>query len=137
MDSLFSFPVGLFHPLQHAGLSRRTTSRALYDQSNTSSGDKSTYGDSSRKRVSSLRIADSLRGRTTLPHAVSGTPAGSMAVLLLIGIGLSSVAGQSIFLSSSQFRKRMAGVRLQRTEGFQPNFIALTESPSMPLACAP
>src|ERR1700719_1613637 len=25
MDSLFSFPVGLFHPLQHAGLSRRTT----------------------------------------------------------------------------------------------------------------
>jgi hypothetical protein len=24
MDSLFSFPVGLFHPLQHAGLSRRT-----------------------------------------------------------------------------------------------------------------
>jgi hypothetical protein len=26
MDSLFSFPVGLFHPLQHAGLSRRTPS---------------------------------------------------------------------------------------------------------------
>ncbi len=26
MDSLFSFPVGLFHPLQHAGLSRRTRS---------------------------------------------------------------------------------------------------------------
>ena len=25
MDSLFSFPVGLFHPLQHAGLSRRST----------------------------------------------------------------------------------------------------------------
>src|SRR5262245_21471848 len=24
MDSLFSFPVGLFHPLQHAGLSRRS-----------------------------------------------------------------------------------------------------------------
>jgi hypothetical protein len=24
MESLFSFPVGLFHPLQHAGLSRRT-----------------------------------------------------------------------------------------------------------------
>jgi hypothetical protein len=24
MDSLLSFPVGLFHPLQHAGLSRRT-----------------------------------------------------------------------------------------------------------------
>src|SRR5262245_59692155 len=24
MDSLFSFPVGLFRPLQHAGLSRRT-----------------------------------------------------------------------------------------------------------------
>jgi hypothetical protein len=24
MDSLFSFPVGLSHPLQHAGLSRRT-----------------------------------------------------------------------------------------------------------------
>ena len=24
MDSLFSFPVGLFHPQQHAGLSRRT-----------------------------------------------------------------------------------------------------------------
>jgi hypothetical protein len=28
MDPLFSFPVGLFHPLQHAGLSRRTTSSA-------------------------------------------------------------------------------------------------------------
>src|SRR5207302_6905128 len=27
MESLFSFPVGLFHPLQHAGLSRRTPSR--------------------------------------------------------------------------------------------------------------
>src|SRR5439155_766269 len=26
MESLFSFPVGLFHPLQHAGLSRRTPS---------------------------------------------------------------------------------------------------------------
>src|SRR5690349_577411 len=25
MDSLFSFPVGLFHPPQHAGLSRRST----------------------------------------------------------------------------------------------------------------
>jgi len=24
MDSLFSFPVGLFHPLQHAGLARRS-----------------------------------------------------------------------------------------------------------------
>jgi hypothetical protein len=27
MDSLFSFPVGLFHPLQHAGLARRTPVR--------------------------------------------------------------------------------------------------------------
>src|SRR5262249_33131788 len=27
MDSLLSFPVGLFHPLQHAGLSRRTPDR--------------------------------------------------------------------------------------------------------------
>src|SRR5437879_1098357 len=27
MDSLLSFPVGLFHPLQHAGLSRRTLTR--------------------------------------------------------------------------------------------------------------
>src|SRR5216683_6841060 len=27
MDSLLSFPVGLFHPLQHAGLSRRSPSR--------------------------------------------------------------------------------------------------------------
>jgi hypothetical protein len=26
MDSLFSFPVGLFHPLQHAGLARRSSS---------------------------------------------------------------------------------------------------------------
>ena len=26
IDSLFSFPVGLFHPLQHAGLSRRSPS---------------------------------------------------------------------------------------------------------------
>jgi hypothetical protein len=29
MDSLLSFPVGLFHPLQHAGLSRRTRSTDL------------------------------------------------------------------------------------------------------------
>ena len=29
MDSLLSFPVGLFHPLQHAGLSRRSPSRRL------------------------------------------------------------------------------------------------------------
>src|SRR2546425_9551621 len=27
MESLFSFPVGLFHPLQHAGLSRRSPDR--------------------------------------------------------------------------------------------------------------
>jgi len=27
MDTLLSFPVGLFHPLQHVGLSRRTPSR--------------------------------------------------------------------------------------------------------------
>jgi hypothetical protein len=33
MDSLFSFPVGLFHPLQHAGLSRRTTIRRRSVQS--------------------------------------------------------------------------------------------------------
>jgi hypothetical protein len=26
MESLFSFPVGLLHPLQHAGLSRRSPS---------------------------------------------------------------------------------------------------------------
>jgi len=33
MESLFSFPVGLFHPLQHAGLSRRTpNSRRLANQ---------------------------------------------------------------------------------------------------------
>jgi len=30
MDSLFSFPVGLFHPLQHAGLSRRTPEARHY-----------------------------------------------------------------------------------------------------------
>src|ERR1700681_101686 len=29
MDSLLSFPVGLFHPLQHAGLSRRSPSCRL------------------------------------------------------------------------------------------------------------
>jgi uncharacterized protein (TIGR03435 family) len=29
MDSLFSFPVGLFHPLQHAGLSRRSTNNRV------------------------------------------------------------------------------------------------------------
>jgi hypothetical protein len=29
MDSLFSFPVGLFHPLQHAGLSRRSPDTAV------------------------------------------------------------------------------------------------------------
>ena len=33
MDSLFSFPVGLFHPLQHAGLTRRTPDRASLDRS--------------------------------------------------------------------------------------------------------
>ena len=33
MDSLFSFPVGLFHPLQHAGLSRRTPDRRRYSRS--------------------------------------------------------------------------------------------------------
>jgi hypothetical protein len=34
MESLFSFPVGLFHPLQHAGLSRRTPvcRRSTHDQ---------------------------------------------------------------------------------------------------------
>ena len=30
MDSLLSFPVGLFHPLQHAGLSRRSPSGRRY-----------------------------------------------------------------------------------------------------------
>jgi hypothetical protein len=34
MDSLFSFPVGLFHPLQHAGLSRRTTYYRLHVEVN-------------------------------------------------------------------------------------------------------
>jgi hypothetical protein len=29
MESLNSFPVGLFHPLQHAGLSRRSTQYRL------------------------------------------------------------------------------------------------------------
>jgi len=32
MDSLLSFPVGLFHPLQHAGLSRRSPSRRRFAQ---------------------------------------------------------------------------------------------------------
>jgi len=32
MDSLFSFPVGLFHPLQHAGLSRRSPSCRQHTQ---------------------------------------------------------------------------------------------------------
>ena len=30
MESLFSFPVGLLHPLQHAGLSRRTPDRRRF-----------------------------------------------------------------------------------------------------------
>ena len=30
MESLFSFPVGLLHPLQHAGLSRRSPSCRLH-----------------------------------------------------------------------------------------------------------
>ena len=30
MDSLLSFPVGLFHPLQHAGLARRTPDYRLF-----------------------------------------------------------------------------------------------------------
>src|ERR1700687_5762296 len=30
MDSLLSFPVGLFHPLQHAGLSRRSPRYGAY-----------------------------------------------------------------------------------------------------------
>jgi len=37
MDSLFSFPVGLFHPLQHAGLSRRSPDGRQYTR-NTSCG---------------------------------------------------------------------------------------------------
>jgi hypothetical protein len=32
MDSLLSFPVGLFHPLQHAGLARRTPRYRLFIQ---------------------------------------------------------------------------------------------------------
>ena len=32
MDSLLSFPVGLFHPLQHAGLSRRSPGCRRFDQ---------------------------------------------------------------------------------------------------------
>ena len=32
MDSLLSFPVGLFHPLQHAGLSRRSPTSRLTSQ---------------------------------------------------------------------------------------------------------
>ena len=32
MESLNSFPVGLFHPLQHAGLSRRSTCSRLIVQ---------------------------------------------------------------------------------------------------------
>ena len=30
MESLFSFPVGLLHPLQHAGLSRRSPRCGLH-----------------------------------------------------------------------------------------------------------
>jgi hypothetical protein len=39
MDSLFSFPVGLFHPLQHAGLSRRTPDRPSSDRYRKSTSD--------------------------------------------------------------------------------------------------
>src|SRR5205807_3605279 len=44
MESLFSFPVGLFHPLQHAGLSRRTPHGRRYY---TKSGYFKTLDDSS------------------------------------------------------------------------------------------
>src|SRR5713226_2006583 len=41
MDSLLSFPVGLFHPLQHAGLSRRSPSNrpppGIIDETNCES----------------------------------------------------------------------------------------------------
>jgi hypothetical protein len=35
MESLFSFPVGLLHPLQHAGLSRRSPTSRLFGQVTT------------------------------------------------------------------------------------------------------
>ena len=35
MDSLLSFPVGLFHPLQHAGLSRRPLDPAQHGRQRT------------------------------------------------------------------------------------------------------
>src|SRR5215475_6895786 len=42
MDSLLSFPVGLFHPLQHAGLSRRSPrSRHLGPCNSTPAGTRS------------------------------------------------------------------------------------------------
>ena len=39
MDSLLSFPVGLFHPLQHAGLSRRSPSETVIRPESTPSAD--------------------------------------------------------------------------------------------------
>jgi len=38
MDSLFSFPVGLLHPLQHAGLSRRSPSSPSFQSDCNRSG---------------------------------------------------------------------------------------------------
>ena len=51
MDSLLSFPVGLFHPLQHAGLSQRTPSRRLAGQNPapTNAGLKYTIQSRARK----------------------------------------------------------------------------------------
>jgi hypothetical protein len=61
MDSLFSFPVGLFHPLQHAGLSRRTTSGGQSARNPLSTLPISPFG--GRLRMPQVKLSLLCRGR--------------------------------------------------------------------------
>src|SRR5262249_61265694 len=65
MDSLLSFPVGLFHPLQHAGLSRRTR---FTDFSSTDH-----YGVGRHRKVAGVAEADGCRTGRGRRH-LSGIP---------------------------------------------------------------
>jgi phosphoserine phosphatase RsbU/P len=101
MDSLFSFPVGLFHPLQHAGLSRRSPSgpspgrnrRSL--SKNPRIPESQLLASTSTSTVVSWRCLGGgrLEGqvlamlRNQLEHIISG------AFFLFIGLAACSIAG--------------------------------------------